>query len=122
MVRPGAHWKPARYVPDPRLRHAFRRAHPRCCLEDGTGDCFYLLGRAHAHHIIHKGRAGCSDAWWNLLPLCEAHHTGWAGVPGWHTFGDPELWLAHYAARLEVDVVTKVTAALARAAPTATAP
>lgn len=38
---------------------------------------------SEAHHIKTRGSGG-DDSWWNVIPLCSAHHTG---NQGWHYLG-----------------------------------
>lgn len=93
-------WKPLPRRVDPEARERFRAEHPRCCLaRPGINDCYYATGQVEVHHMDEKGDGGGDDVAACLLSLCTAHHTGWSGTKGWHTFGDPREFVAHYEAR-----------------------
>lgn len=41
-------------------------------------------GPNEAHHIQTRGSGG-GDDWWNVIPLCQDHHT--MGPKAWHNIG-----------------------------------
>lgn len=56
-----------------------------------------------------RGRGGGgSDEEGNVISLCDAHHNGYAGVKGWHSFPNPTQWFKVYNARLGPEDYNKV--------------
>ena len=103
-------WKPRSRRVDPEARERFRAEHPRCCLaRPGINDCHYATGYVEVHHMDEKGDGGGDDVPENYLALCTAHHSGFAGTKGWHTFGDPMDFVRHYEGRLTLADQFRIT-------------
>ena len=58
-----------------------KRSKNSALLEDVRScPCLICRGRdSDAHHIRTRG-AGGGDNWWNVIPLCRAHHTEWHNI------------------------------------------